>query len=402
MKALRLLSIAPFLLTGAVYAQNLAQNAAIRTKVLQQAAQLPVFFTVTQTSMNALSAADSAKIVPFVHPVAANSVNKAGLRILPVQRARIQQQIAGIVKEGDLVLSFRPEWNGGGSYPHIQMGVSHSGIMLKDAGGLANIDAPMDVDYTGRLNAKHYKETSMLHVIRPKNLSVAQLRNVNAWANIFSSQRANHWGAGKISFNKDYAAPKYDGTLNFVKQIANHALGQAAPAISVYCSEFAWAVLALRNCDPVANKAQFAGAAVPACVSEYMSPLPALGDFAQSQRPSDQAGLGEGPLLTLQSIRLDPAQNTQVVGQIFSAPSNSNMSSGHRAVADAMAPHFAPLQNYYMAYNSGAPQIAGLKNAFNTGMKRNYSPTSFVVNTLLPANNTTRVFDYVATIVFVD
>lgn len=401
MKMFRLLSVAPWLLVSAVYAQNLAQNTAIRTSVLQKAAQLPVFFTVTQPSMATLTPANSQKVIPFVHPVTANSTVKAGLRLLPVQRARLQQQLAGVIQEGDLVLSFRPEWNGGGSYPHIQMGISHTGLMYMDAGQLANVDSPMNAEYVGKLNSKHYNETAMLHVIRPKGLNATQKRNVNTWAALFAKNRAAYYGT-KVTFNSDYGAPKYDGTLGFVKTLANHVLGQNAPAISVYCSEFAWAVLALRNCDPVANKAQFAAAGIPACVSEYMKPLPALGDYAQAKGNSAGAGLGDGPLLVLQTVALDPAANKSVIDQIFSPPVNNNMSSGHRAVADAMAPHFAPLENYYLGYNSGAPQITGLKQAFNTGMKRNYSPTAYVVNTLLPQTNTTRVFDYVATLVFVD
>lgn len=106
MKMFRLLSVAPWLLVSAVYAQNLAQNTAIRTSVLQKAAQLPVFFTVTQPAMATLTPANSQKVIPFVHPVTANSTVKAGLRLLPVQRARLQQQLAGVIQEGDLVLSF--------------------------------------------------------------------------------------------------------------------------------------------------------------------------------------------------------------------------------------------------------------------------------------------------------
>ena len=36
--------------------------------------------------------------------------------------------------------------------------------------------------------------------------------------------------------------------------------------------------------------------------------------------------------------------------------------------------------------------------AFNRGIPENYSPTSFLINTLLPANNVNRTMDYVATI----
>ena len=41
---------------------------------------------------------------------------------------------------------------------------------------------------------------------------------------------------------------------------------------------------------------------------------------------------------------------------------------------------------------SSAPPSTG-------GIPENYSPTSFLINTLLPANNVNRTMDYVATIV---
>ena len=43
-----------------------------------------------------------------------------------------------------------------------------------------------------------------------------------------------------------------------------------------------------------------------------------------------------------------------------------------------------------------------ISTGFNSGIPQNYSPTSFLINTLLPANNAYRTMDYVATIDAID
>ena len=40
-----------------------------------------------------------------------------------------------------------------------------------------------------------------------------------------------------------------------------------------------------------------------------------------------------------------------------------------------------------------------IRTAFNTSVPENYSPTSYLLNTLLPKDNINRTMDYVATIV---
>ena len=40
-----------------------------------------------------------------------------------------------------------------------------------------------------------------------------------------------------------------------------------------------------------------------------------------------------------------------------------------------------------------------ISSGFRSGIPQNYSPTSFLINTLLPSNNVYRTMDYVATIV---
>ena len=43
-------------------------------------------------------------------------------------------------------------------------------------------------------------------------------------------------------------------------------------ALDMYCSEFVFSLLSLRNCDPVKDAAAFKGSRVPSCVKEPMEP----------------------------------------------------------------------------------------------------------------------------------
>jgi hypothetical protein len=46
------------------------------------------------------------------------------------------------------------------------------------------------------------------------------------------------------------------------------------------------------------------------------------------------------------------------------------------------------------------PAVIGMRQAVNAGMTPNYSPTAFMVHTLLPANATVRAMDYIGTIYY--
>jgi hypothetical protein len=386
-------------------AQNLALSPVVRNKILNEAKELPVFFTTTQDGMLDLPKSLEDQMIPFQHALSETSPVKAGLRFMPVSRRNLQKTLAPILQDGDIVLSFRSEWAGGGAYPSVQMGISHAGVIYKDGNDVANIDYPLNDEYVGKLDAKHYKETPLLHVIRPRDLSTTQKKNLNDWAKLFVSKRASIYPT-KVSFNKDYSAPRFNPNaaepLSFVKDIARHALGMNAPAQTVFCSEFAWVLLALKDCSPSIHKNDFQDNGIPRCVSPSFKPLPALGDFLQSQNDADQAGLADGPVLMMQKLELSGADLAKTISDVFVASGTSRMSQGHRDVANEFAPLFAPLENYYKGHNSGAMEILGLKQIFNTKMNANYSPTAFMVNTLLPEANDHRAMDYVATLVFID
>ena len=78
------------------------------------------------------------------------------------------------------------------------------------------------------------------------------------------------------------------------------------------------------------------------------------------------------------------------------------MSVGHRQLAQEMQPQFAKLESYYTGitgrfWQSWWAKMVG--TGFNyAGIKENYSPTSYLINTLLPADNKNRTMDYVATV----
>lgn len=386
-------------------AQSLIDNPTIRNRIQREANNLPIFFTTLEDGMITLDRNVEKEMLVFTHPLSERSASKAGLRLLPVSRRQLQKTLQPILEDGDIVLSFRTEWASGGAYPSIQMGISHAGVIYKDGANIANIDYPLNAEYVGKLDSKHYKETKLLHVIRPRNLTSTQKKNIRDWSKLYVSKRSQIYPA-KVSFNTDYSAPRFDPNakepLSFVKDIANHALGLPAKSQTVFCSEFAWVLLALKDCSTTKDRNEFSKAGIPSCVSPSFDPMPALGDFVQTQSPSDNAGLADGPLLLLQKLNLPANELVPTIQSAFTASARSSMSSGHRAVAEEFAPLFAPLENYYLAYNSNDPQVLGLKRIFNQQMKRNYSPTGYMINTLLPENNDQRAMDYVTTIVFID
>ena len=79
------------------------------------------------------------------------------------------------------------------------------------------------------------------------------------------------------------------------------------------------------------------------------------------------------------------------------------MSAGHKKVAEAMQPKFEKLKDYYLGVSGGGVvqrlRARLISSGFNRAIPENYSPTSYLINTLLPPDNVNRTMDYVATIV---
>jgi len=92
------------------------------------------------------------------------------------------------------------------------------------------------------------------------------------------------------------------------------------------------------------------------------------------------------------------------VGLFVYNPAGLNkLSYGHRMVAEAMQPRFEKLKDYYLGMAGGTvlerTRAGMIRAAFNMTVPENYSPTSYLLNTLLPPDNVNRTMDYVATIV---
>ena len=65
------------------------------------------------------------------------------------------------------------------AYPHIQMGISHSGIIHTRGGRAYNLDMPLDEEHNGgsfdsELNSGHYKDATALHILRPRHFGTPE------------------------------------------------------------------------------------------------------------------------------------------------------------------------------------------------------------------------------------
>ena len=328
------------------------------------------------------------------------TAKKAARRDMAKQLAQ-----SGVLQPGDVVLSFRPENAATVPYMHVQMGSTHASLAYIKDGVAKNVDAPMNDEYIGGFDSAHFSGgvsaqgaadlgTDALQIFRPRALSEDPARRdrLNAWAAKAAANRAN----GRVSFNTDYLAPSAPSPAE-VRKLAT-ALGKAiigapGPSIKVFCSEFAYNMLALSACSE--EEIRSAGADGAACVAPIFDPLPML------SQDGSVVGLGEGPLAGI--LGAPAEQRGALVDQMFTSMSAANMSSGHRATAEATGPLMGPLKQYYQARAAGSPannpQLAPIFAGLNGNVKPNYSPTAFHA---LSTASGTRVVDYVATVVFVD
>jgi hypothetical protein len=394
---------------GAEFTYSEKTNADLAKKL-----KIPVYFAVPKSSWAPLpkDIKTTDKLVEFKHPDGIKAKGDVGLRLVVAKRSGLSARLgkSGLLQTGDIMLTFRSEWGGAGAYPNIQMGISHTGFAYVDKNGnLRNLDNPMDGEYVGpgNLTSEHYRTLSFLHIIRPRNLTDAQKANLLAWATKLNASAGKVYPS-QISFNQDYNKPKYSPgrPLTFIKDFGSIALGQghAGKPLDMYCSEFVFSLLSLRNCDPAKTEADFKGSRVPACIKEPMEPMKATGNVLPTHGKNSYSGLADGPLLVIDQLDLPDDVRKPLIDSIFvENPSGmSKMSVGHRQVAEQMQPQFAKLKGYYVGmtgkmWQNWRARLIG--TGFNwAGIAENYSPTSYLINTLLPANNNNRSMDYVATI----
>lgn len=320
----------------------------------------------------------------------------------------------GILKSGDIVLSFRTNWEHTTAYPHLQMGVSHAGVIFVENGVAHNIDMPLDADYNnnlvnGGLDSTHYLETDALQIVRPRDFDAVKEKNLLSWINVLRKNYSNIRNTGLLKFNGNYMDPKfnrYGKTDSFITTMGRILTGEnkTSKDLTMYCSEFAWALLSLSNCAPddfTADKSTNA-----ACVEEIMQPLPMLND-------GNLPGLAEGPLAVLDSLDIPVAEKVELTKSLLYEGPIEGLSPGHRALAtmpeiqkliglmkimypaklacEAVIPFPAP--------NTPVVAVAAM---VNKDAPRNYSPTSYLINAMLDSNHPERKFDYVATVFFTD
>merc|ERR1711991_676277 len=120
--------------------------------------------------------------------------------------------------------------------------------------------------------------------------------------------------------------------------------------LPMFCSEFAYYMLALSTCSPTDIKR--AGAEGASCVQLPFSPMPLT-----AEKASD-VGMADGPLINL--LALPQSQRMESINKVFcsngyNCVNGAKLSSGHRTVAATVAPLMAGLEKIYQALSTCSP-----------------------------------------------
>jgi len=368
-------------------AESEAVDAITTSQAADRLLDMPFYFSVPKSSITTPLNRRLYSYPTVWNP--STEVSDAGLRVIvinqggqepakkKVARVDMAKQLAraGVLEDGDIALSFRPNLAGTMAYPHVQMGVTHASLVYTQNG-------------------------EAFQIVRPKNMTDGRKASLRKWIGTLKSNVARINGErSQVKFQKDYLTPIFAATGLTTKQTVTK-LGQIileqdrTTKLPMYCSEFAWHMLALSNCDEQQIRA--AGPEGAACVDPLFEPMPLV------STTEGEIGLAEGPLQNL--LVAPPAERPALIGKVFATGNASGLSSGHRAVAEQVAPLMDGLAQYYGAKAQGAPaeMLAGAATQLNAGVGNvgNYSPTAFLANATLPAG--VRALDYVATVVFVD
>ena len=318
---------------------------------------------------------------------------------------------SGHLKTGDVVLTFRPEMADSMAYPHIQMGVTHAGLVYTKEDGHAgivamNIDSPLDSMYLGQLDSAHYAGDGArdagcdaLHVVRPRGMTEVRRARMSEWINTVTRNKGRFNGQrSQVKFQSDYMNPSYNATDGTTRQTVT-TLGKIVleqdkrSKLPMYCSEFAWHMLALSHCSQEEIRA--AGPEGAACMKEPFAPMPMTAVTAE------EVGMADGPLYNL--LQLSQRNRKSELAEIFcsDAPCDggARLSSGHRAVATMVSDLMAGLEQIFAARVGGATveQTAPGARQLNSNLLPNYSPTAFLAQSM---ETGLRACDYVATLIF--
>ncbi|MBT4762096.1 MAG: hypothetical protein HOO06_10395 [Bdellovibrionaceae bacterium] len=449
---------------------------------------LPYLFTVP---LNAYAKdtvnPDKDVLFQYIHENSGKKENqKIGLKLYFVnkkleQRKDVAAKLhkSNFVKDGDVLLTYHPEWGFTGPYTSVMTGISHAGMAYVSDGKIANIDMPlnesMNLDirssFSGStppksyLSSDHYvKHTAFVHVVRPR---FKDTTNLKKWAEVFEKQvrgvNPRSIYGSKTTFNSSYLAPAYmlhglkDPASNeplytpHVYDLARIGLGgnlkenyknpkngSVGKLLPLFCSDYIWALHALKNCDPQVNLNQ-------CTAKESFKPLPLIGSIETVEGVRTYSpGLTDAAYLVLQAMNLSSESLiSKKVKEIFGGPNGSaarpmrNVSSGHKAAAKAIPQEtYNGLSKYLNAQLTGELRVrqaqkakasgddqkalalsAESKTYFkaagdvkyflnNSDMPANYSPTTFLIQSMLPnlvngQINPKKVYDYVGTIAYV-
>jgi hypothetical protein len=379
------------------------------------------------------------------------------------------------LEDGDVILTFHPEWSDTGPYPSMMAGISHAGMVFEQNGGMRNIDMPLNEDqnldlrHNGRavpsyLSSDHYvNHTEFIHVLRPRNFNARQRRHLNDWAELFAARtrgasRNPVYGHGnhQTSFNGNYLSPAYAAMSDPGAPLGSHSLDLARAVtgdkleyryvkvdgsdiqyrynLPLFCSDFVWSLHALRNCRP--NRFDD-----DTCQPEPLfAPLSFVGEVGGDLGNFDgyRPGLTDAPFLMLASM--DPVSDeidNHIDRIIRGRKGLTNISSGHRKAAGLIPDDlYASIADYWRTFLQARRKLAAEDpatrqegqalmqeaqlaaqniNFLNIPAERrpeemrdlpyvpkNYSPTTYLINAMLPNSNNNKVFDYVGTIALLD
>ncbi len=394
-------------------------NAVSASRDGQRVLDVPFYFSVPKSVIDTEIDRSSYSYGTYWNPSKESA--DVGLRVIavpqrgtdPASKRTVRQDMArqlakaGVLQDGDVALTFRPELADTMAYPHIQMGATHASLVYTDGNRTQafNVDSPLNPnEYNGSFDKTHFtggtyasgerdEGTDALQILRPHGWDDSRRAQLRGWASRAADNAAR--GAKVVSFQSDYLKPLYAATGKSPEVLATD-LGRAllsgqSMGQGMYCSEFAWHMLALSGCSEQAIRQAPAGTAA-SCIDPVFAPMPFV-----AERTGD-VGLAEGPLLAIQA-----SGRPELVADVFAGNQPGKLSSGHRAVAQQVGPFMSALQGFYGARLQGAsPEQLGPQIAQQTGGRippPNYSPTAFMVQAMKPG---VRSVDYVATIVFVD
>lgn len=344
---------------------------------------LPPYFMVPRIKWASLSGVGiPSSTRDYVH----SKLPSVGLRFFPfsnTDRVDAAEKLAqlGLVQDGDILLAFRPEWAHTVAYANIQLGVPHSALAILKNGRVHSVEVPLS--YSSPMNEKsHWMGLRGVHILRTQ-LTPEQRANVRAWL-----EKLLVRGPAHISFKTDYLDPYYAQTRNyqFVNRLAGLALG-ANIDLDMYCSEFVFAALSLRNCDPA--RFVYDKTKINECIQPIFEPVSGVGSF-------DQPGLAEGPstLLRVAGMGDDNWRRAYLLNSVLIDEGDpTSMSQYHRELAKMFRPLVGALQKYY-----GSGESAQIAAGINAQLKPNYSPALLLVKAIQNDN----IFDYVGTVYFHD